>query len=114
MNRATLNRLAKLEASAPRRDAMVHVIPAHTDEEFQEKRAAFIELPMHMPRAPYIPERPFGLSPYVPLASRPLVLCSSSAAWDGSHNHGIDSKDLDLRHLSFGRTIHTAQYRKFQ
>jgi hypothetical protein len=45
VNRATLNRLAKLEASVSHREAVVHVIPAHTDEEFEEKRAAFIEEP---------------------------------------------------------------------
>jgi hypothetical protein len=43
MNRTTLNRLAKLEASVSHRDGVVHVIPAHTDEEFQEKRAAFLK-----------------------------------------------------------------------
>lgn len=43
MNRTTLSRLAKLEASVSHRDGMVHVIPAHSDEEFQEKRAAFLE-----------------------------------------------------------------------
>ncbi|PVE21131.1 hypothetical protein DC522_28325 [Microvirga sp. KLBC 81] len=43
MNRTTLNRLAKLEASATHRDGVVHVIPAHTDEEFEGKRAAFLK-----------------------------------------------------------------------
>ncbi|KLK89433.1 hypothetical protein AA309_31490 [Microvirga vignae] len=43
MNRTTLNRLAKLEASVSHRDGVVHVISAHTDEEFEEKRTAFIE-----------------------------------------------------------------------
>ncbi|MET0532533.1 MAG: hypothetical protein ABW003_30155, partial [Microvirga sp.] len=43
MSRTILTRLARLEASTPRLDAMVHIIPAHTDEEFQEKRAAFID-----------------------------------------------------------------------
>jgi hypothetical protein len=43
MNRTTLSRLAKLEASVSHRDGVVHVIPAHTDEEFEEKRAAFLE-----------------------------------------------------------------------
>jgi hypothetical protein len=43
MNRTTLSRLAKLEASVSHRDGVVHVIPAHSDEEFQEKRAAFLE-----------------------------------------------------------------------
>jgi hypothetical protein len=43
MNRTTLCRLAKLEASVSYRDGVVHVIPAHSDEEFQEKRSAFLE-----------------------------------------------------------------------
>ncbi|MBL0407884.1 hypothetical protein JKG68_28695 [Microvirga aerilata] len=43
MNRTTLNRLAKLEAVVSHRDGVVHVIPAHGDEEFQEKRTAFLE-----------------------------------------------------------------------
>jgi hypothetical protein len=43
MNRTTLNRLAKLEASVSHRDGMVHVIPAHSDEEFQEKRGVLLE-----------------------------------------------------------------------
>lgn len=43
MNRTTINRLAKLEASASRRDGVVHVIPAHSDGEFEGKRAAFLE-----------------------------------------------------------------------
>jgi hypothetical protein len=43
MNRTTLSRLAKLEASVSYWDGVVHVIPAHSDEEFQEKRAAFLE-----------------------------------------------------------------------
>jgi hypothetical protein len=43
MSRTILTRLAGLEASAPRRDVLVHVISAHTDEEFRGKRAAFID-----------------------------------------------------------------------
>lgn len=43
MNRTTLSLLAKLEASVSHREAVVHVIPAHTDEEFEEKRAAFLD-----------------------------------------------------------------------
>ena len=43
MNRTTLNRLMKLEANVSHREAVVHVIPAHTDEEFEEKRTAFLE-----------------------------------------------------------------------
>jgi hypothetical protein len=43
MNRTTLNRLAKLKAVVSHRDGIVHVIPAHSDEEFQERRAAFLE-----------------------------------------------------------------------
>jgi hypothetical protein len=43
MKGAILNRLARLESQTFQRDAMVHVIPAHTDEEFEEKRAAFIQ-----------------------------------------------------------------------
>jgi hypothetical protein len=43
MNRTTLGRLAKLEASVSYRDGVVHVIPAHSDEDFQEKRGAFLE-----------------------------------------------------------------------
>jgi hypothetical protein len=43
MNRTTLSRLAKLEASVSYRDGVVHVIPAHSDEDFQEKRGAFLE-----------------------------------------------------------------------
>jgi hypothetical protein len=43
MNRTTLGRLAKLEASASHRDGVVHVIPARYDEDFQEKRGALLE-----------------------------------------------------------------------
>jgi hypothetical protein len=43
VNRTTLNRLAKLEAVVSHREAVVHVIPAHTDEEFEEKRATFLD-----------------------------------------------------------------------
>ncbi|WP_457089027.1 hypothetical protein [Microvirga sp. P5_D2] len=43
MKRTTLSRLAKLEACVSYRDGLVHVIPAHTEEEFEEKRAAFLE-----------------------------------------------------------------------
>jgi hypothetical protein len=43
MNRTTLSRLAKLEASVSYRDGVVHVIPAHSDEEFQEKRTAVLD-----------------------------------------------------------------------
>lgn len=43
MNRTTLNRLAKLEASICHRDGVVHVIPAYSDEECEEKRAAVLE-----------------------------------------------------------------------
>jgi hypothetical protein len=43
MNRTTLGRLTKLEASASFRDGAVHVIPAHSDDEFQEKRAALLK-----------------------------------------------------------------------
>jgi hypothetical protein len=43
MSRAIISRLVKLEASVSHREGMVHVIPAHTDEEFEEKQAAFLE-----------------------------------------------------------------------
>jgi hypothetical protein len=43
MNRTTLSRLAKLEASVSYRDGVGHVIPARCDEDFQEKRAALLE-----------------------------------------------------------------------
>ncbi|WP_457093946.1 hypothetical protein [Microvirga sp. P5_D2] len=43
MSRTTLNRLAKLEAFVSHRGGLVHVIPAHSDEEFRERQAAFID-----------------------------------------------------------------------
>ena len=43
MSRGILSRLVRLEASVSYRDGVVHVIPAHTDEEFQEKRAALFD-----------------------------------------------------------------------
>ena len=42
MNRNTLRRLSKLEAITSDRDARVHVIPAHTDDEFEAKRADLV------------------------------------------------------------------------
>lgn len=41
MSRATLNRLAKLKAFISHRGGLVCDIPAHSDEEFREKGAAF-------------------------------------------------------------------------
>ena len=43
MSRNTLSRLVKLEAATLCRDGLVHVILAHGDEEFEEKRAALIK-----------------------------------------------------------------------
>jgi hypothetical protein len=43
MNRATLTRLARLETAHRHHEAMVHVVPAMTDDEFSERRAALIE-----------------------------------------------------------------------
>lgn len=43
MSRGILSRLMKLEASVSHRDGVVHVIPAHTNEEFEERRASFLE-----------------------------------------------------------------------
>ena len=42
MSRGILNRLAKVEASVFYRDGIVHVIPAHSGEEFEERRVAFL------------------------------------------------------------------------
>ena len=42
MNRNTLRRVSKLEAITSDRDARVHVIPAHTDDEFQAKRTDLV------------------------------------------------------------------------
>ena len=38
MNRTTVRRLSKLETTRSDREARVHVIPAHTDDEFETKR----------------------------------------------------------------------------
>lgn len=43
MNRSTLNRLARLEGARRHHDAIVHVVPALTDDEFSDRRAAMIE-----------------------------------------------------------------------
>ncbi|WP_262299693.1 hypothetical protein [Microvirga sesbaniae] len=42
MNRTTLIRLAKLESSTFTWDGIVHVIPAHDGDEFQEKRTILL------------------------------------------------------------------------
>jgi hypothetical protein len=54
MSRMTLNRLAKLEASVSYRNGLVHVIPAHSVEEFEEKRAAFLEVHGTQPRDVFV------------------------------------------------------------
>ena len=42
MNRTVLSRLSRLE-KAPGGDGLVHVIPAHSDEDYAAKRTALIE-----------------------------------------------------------------------
>jgi hypothetical protein len=89
VNRTTLTRLTRLEASVSHRNGVVHVIPAHSDEEFEEKRAAFLGEHRANPRDVFVQIHKFTQAePFTTDKMMPDLLAHVAMNGRRVHDHG--------------------------